>query len=64
MKTTLALVKKLNMDCKALLKDKMLDDAAEITNMILRANKKGLVEEDAWQYFCDCIEQKNESYFI
>lgn len=64
MKTTLEIVKKLNMDCKALLKDHMLDDAAEISNMIIRAHKKGLIEEDAWQYFNDCIEGKNKSYFI
>lgn len=64
MKTTLEIVKKLNMDCKALLKDHMLDDAAEISNMIIRAHKKGLVEEDAWQYFNDCIEGKHKSYFI
>lgn len=64
MKITLAVVKSLNMECKALFKDKMFDDAAEVTNMILKAIKKGQIEEDAWQYFNDCLDHKVESYFI
>lgn len=63
MKITLAVVKRLNMECKALLKDHMLDEAAEITNMILRAYKKGQVEDDAWDFF-NSWDNGIKNYFI